>query len=58
MTAVWGFAGCPAISIPAASINGLPLGFQCVGGYGEDESLLAFSRVVAQDLLSGDNLDN
>ncbi len=51
MTAVWGFAGCPALSIPAASIDNLPLGFQCVGRYGEDEWLLAWSREVALDLL-------
>ncbi|WP_310832521.1 amidase [Paenibacillus pedocola] len=52
MTAVWGFAGCPALSIPAASIDNLPLGFQCVGSYGGDEWLLAWSREVALDLLS------
>lgn len=50
MTAVWGFAGCPAISIPAADIGGLPLGFQCVGSYGEDEWLLARARQVVLDL--------
>ncbi|WP_042196646.1 amidase [Paenibacillus camerounensis] len=50
MTAVWSFAGCPAISIPAADIGGLPLGFQCVGNYGEDEWLLAWARQVALDL--------
>lgn len=52
MTAVWGFAGCPALSIPAASIDNLPLGFQCVGTHGGDEWLLAWSREVALDLLS------
>ncbi|WP_054939921.1 amidase [Paenibacillus ihuae] len=52
MTAVWGFAGCPALSIPAASIDNLPLGFQCVGSYGGDEWLLAWSREMALDLLS------
>ncbi|MDF9842308.1 MULTISPECIES: amidase [unclassified Paenibacillus] len=50
MTAVWGFAGCPALSIPAASIGGLPLGFQCVGSYGEDEWLLARARQVVLEL--------
>ncbi|ASA20437.1 amidase [Paenibacillus donghaensis] len=47
MTAVWTLAGCPTLSIPAASINGLPLGFQCIGGYGQDELLLAWSRQIA-----------
>lgn len=51
MTAIWGFAGCSTISLPVASIAGLPLGFQCVGSCGEDEWLLAWARKVAQDLL-------
>ncbi|UQZ35967.1 amidase [Paenibacillus sp. PK3_47] len=50
MTAIWGFAGCPAISLPSAEINGLPLGFQCIGQYGTDEWLLAWAREVSQDL--------
>lgn len=44
MPAVWGFAGCPAVSLPAATLGGLPLGFQCIGAYGEDEALLAWAR--------------
>lgn len=52
MTAVWGFAGCPSISLPFAKLNELPLGFQCVGPYGADEWLLAWARKVSQDLLA------
>lgn len=44
MPAVWGFAGLPSVSLPAATLGGLPLGFQCIGGYGEDEALLAWAR--------------
>lgn len=44
MPAVWGFAGSPAISLPAAMIGGLPLGFQCIGTHGEDEALLAWAQ--------------
>lgn len=51
MTAIWGFAGCPTLSLPVGMISGLPLGFQCVGSYGEDEWLLAWAREVQQDLI-------
>lgn len=44
MPAIWGFAGCPSVSLPAATLGGLPLGFQCIGAYGEDETLLACAR--------------
>jgi Asp-tRNA(Asn)/Glu-tRNA(Gln) amidotransferase A subunit family amidase len=50
MPAIWGFAGCPTLSLPSASLEGLPLGFQCIGSFGEDEWLLAWAREVAQDL--------
>ncbi|OKP83192.1 hypothetical protein A3842_09335 [Paenibacillus sp. P3E] len=50
MTAIWTFAGCPTISLPSASINSLPLGFQCVGSYGEDEALLAWVQGIAEHL--------
>lgn len=50
MTAIWGFAGCPTLSLPSASLEGLPLGFQCIGSFSEDEWLLAWAREVAQDL--------
>ncbi|NOU81047.1 amidase [Paenibacillus sp. LMG 31459] len=44
MAAIWGFAGSPSISLPAATIGSMPLGFQCIGTYGEDETLLAWAR--------------
>ncbi|MFC6652027.1 amidase [Paenibacillus rhizoplanae] len=44
MPAVWGFAGVPTVTLPAATLEGLPLGFQCIGRYGEDETLLAWAR--------------
>lgn len=44
MPAVWGFAGVPTVSLPAATLEGMPLGFQCIGRYGEDEELLAWAR--------------
>lgn len=41
MTAVWSYAGCPAVTIPLMSVNGLPLGLQCIGDYRRDEALIA-----------------
>lgn len=43
MPAVWGFAGVPTVSLPAATLEGMPLGFQCIGRYGEDEELLVWA---------------
>lgn len=50
MTAVWSYAGCPAISIPSANINKMPLGFQCIGSYGRDEELLYWSKQISLHL--------
>lgn len=50
MTAIWSYAGTPAISIPSASFNNMPLGFQCIGAYGQDEELMYWSKMVSQAL--------
>ena len=50
MTAIWSYAGAPTITIPSANINNLPLGFQCVGAYGQDEELIYWSKIVSQAL--------
>ncbi len=39
-----GLAGLPQVSLPLASLNGLPLGFSLVGPWGADSQLLALSR--------------
>ncbi|KAI7253823.1 hypothetical protein KC345_g11323 [Hortaea werneckii] len=52
MPAIWGFAGCPSISLPAATIGRMPLGFQCIGTHGEDEALLAWARELWPHLTS------
>jgi Asp-tRNA(Asn)/Glu-tRNA(Gln) amidotransferase A subunit family amidase len=47
MNLPWTFAGLPALGLPAGcSSEGLPLGMQLVGGFGEDEALLAWGRVL------------
>lgn len=50
MTAIWSYAGVPAVSIPSATIHNLPLGFQCIGAYGRDEELLYWSQMISQAL--------
>ncbi|WP_419886606.1 amidase [Paenibacillus sp. B-A-8] len=47
MTAIWSYAGAPTVSIPSATIHNMPLGFQCIGAYGQDEKLIYWSRLVS-----------
>ena len=43
MNLPWTHAGVPALSLPAGTADGgLPLGLQCVAGYGRDEALLTW----------------
>jgi Asp-tRNA(Asn)/Glu-tRNA(Gln) amidotransferase A subunit family amidase len=49
MNLPWTHAGMPAISLPAGSAaNGLPLGFQCIGRFMQDERLLAWAEPMAK----------
>jgi Asp-tRNA(Asn)/Glu-tRNA(Gln) amidotransferase A subunit family amidase len=47
MTAIWSYAGLPQLTIPAAKLNGLSVGFQCIGRYGEDEAALCWGEQIA-----------
>src|SRR6266496_1512790 len=48
MNLPWTYAGMPAITVPAGrSVNGLPLGFQCVAATLADEYLLAWAGPIA-----------
>lgn len=40
LNSIAGHAGLPAVTVPVATLNGLPLGLGIVGGYGQDEALL------------------
>jgi Asp-tRNA(Asn)/Glu-tRNA(Gln) amidotransferase A subunit family amidase len=47
MNLPWTFAGMPAVTLPAGrAANGLPLGFQCVGRFMQDERLLAWAERI------------
>ncbi|MGM0591235.1 MAG: amidase [Halobacteriota archaeon] len=44
MNRPWTFAGLPVVTVPAGTIDGLPVGLQMVARFGADESLLAWAR--------------
>ena len=50
MNSPWTQAGVPAVSLPAGRVDGLPIGLQLVGRFGEDETLLA-AAVALEPLL-------
>lgn len=43
MNTPWTHAGLPVVTIPAGSIQGLPLGLQLAGRHGDDETLLSLA---------------
>jgi Asp-tRNA(Asn)/Glu-tRNA(Gln) amidotransferase A subunit family amidase len=50
----WTLLGLPCIHLPfTKSANGLPMGLQLVGAYGQDHQLLAVAHVVHQALTAG-----
>ena len=53
MNAPWTHAGMPALSLPAGTADGLPLGLQVVGRFGADERLLGYARELAAALDGG-----
>jgi Asp-tRNA(Asn)/Glu-tRNA(Gln) amidotransferase A subunit family amidase len=58
MNLPWTHSGLPALSIPSgATPDGLPLGTQIVGRWGQDETLLAFAGVLERDTGSGGTVD-
>ncbi len=51
MNLPWTQAGMPALTVPAGkAANNLPLGFQMIAPYWQDEKLIAWAEAVAQTL--------
>lgn len=47
LTAPAGLAGAPVVSIPAAPVDGLPIGLALVGRPGDDDEIVALAREAA-----------
>lgn len=50
VTAIAGLGGLPEVSIPAAMVDGAPIGFSLVAGPGRDRMLLRLAQAVAEEL--------
>jgi len=47
---IGGMTGCPQITLPLATIDGLPLGLSLMGARGSDEMLIGFAREIIDQL--------
>lgn len=47
VTAIAGFCGLPEVTLPAGTVDGLPVGLSLVAGPGQDRALLAMARDAA-----------
>lgn len=54
VTSIAGFAGAPEVTIPAARVNGAPVGLSLVAAPGRDRALLAFAEAAAAALGLGE----
>jgi amidase len=50
VTALAGLAGLPEVTLPAGTVDGLPVGLSLVGGAGADRALLALARRAGEAL--------
>jgi amidase len=46
LAALGGLTGVPQVSVPGASVNGLPVGLSLVGGHGADATLVAVAKAM------------
>jgi Asp-tRNA(Asn)/Glu-tRNA(Gln) amidotransferase A subunit family amidase len=52
MQTVWSFAGLPSLNLPLLNLsNGLPLGLQAIGAYGNDARLLRSARWLVAEFV-------
>jgi amidase len=52
LNSVAGHARLPAVTVPAATLNGLPLGLGIIGGPGQDEALIEVAVALSKRTLS------
>jgi Asp-tRNA(Asn)/Glu-tRNA(Gln) amidotransferase A subunit family amidase len=50
MNRPWTYTGLPAVTVPAGTVDGLPVGLQCVSRLDADERLLAWAGPVGATL--------
>ena len=50
MNLPWTHSGLPTVTLPAGTVDGLPVGLQCAARFGFDERLLAWGEGLAGDL--------
>jgi amidase len=43
-----GLTGVPQVSIPGATVGGLPVGLSILGAHGSDATLVAVARALAE----------
>jgi len=53
MNLPWTHTGLPALTVPAGTVDGLPIGFQCVARPAGDERLLAWGEGLARTVAGG-----
>ena len=41
-----GLTGVPQVSVPGATVNGLPVGLSLIGGHGSDAALVAVAKAM------------
>ena len=55
MNLPWTNAGMPTITMPAGTVDGMPVGLQLSSARGTDERLVAWAAAIQAALLPGDS---